>query len=157
DGEELLVRRRKLRARVGRHLASEDLTRVAEFLGELVSTPFPDETSPPLRAARRDAVLRGDQMRRAWEDLVEADGTARPLVLVLADLHGGDRPSVEFVDAALRPLEGRPLFVLALARPDIHDLFPDLWSERRMQEVRLAELPRRAALSLAREVLGPLA
>ena len=63
--------------------------------GELVGVPFYEEESVPLRAARRDAVLRGDQMRRAFEDLLSAECAMGPLVLVLEDLHWGDRSSIE--------------------------------------------------------------
>ncbi len=42
---------------------------------------------------------------------------ARPVLLVLEDLHWGDLATVQFVDAALRELGERPCMVLALARP----------------------------------------
>ncbi len=44
--------------------------------------------------------------------------------------------------------------VLALARPEVHELFPRLWAERSLQEIRLGELVRRASERLVREVLG---
>ena len=62
------------------------------------------------------------------------------MVLVLEDLHWGDLPTVRFIDAALRNLRDRPLFVLALARPEVHELFPRLWAERDVHEIRLGEL-----------------
>jgi tetratricopeptide (TPR) repeat protein len=154
DGEPLELRRAKLRARVARHAQPADVGRVAAFLGELVGAPFPDEGSVELRAARQDALLLGDQMRRAWEDLLEAETAAQPLVLVLEDLHWGDLPTVKFVDAALRRLADRPLLVLAMARPEVREIFPTLWSERGLQEIRLGELTRRGAEKLVRQVLG---
>ncbi len=96
----------------------------------------------------------GDQMRRAWEDLLVAECAAHPLVLVLEDLHWGDLPSVKLIDAALRALEGRPLLVLAFARPEVHDLFPRMWAERGAQEIHLRELNKRASERLVRDVLG---
>jgi tetratricopeptide (TPR) repeat protein len=155
DGEPLDVRRQKLSARAGRHLAGEAQRRVAEFLGEIVGAPFPDEGRVELRAARGDAMLLGDQMRRAFEDFVEAECAAHPLVVVLEDLQWGDLPSVQFVDALLRRLETRPLLVLAFGRPEVHDGFPRLWSGRGMHEIRLGELTRRAAEKLVHETLGP--
>jgi tetratricopeptide (TPR) repeat protein len=95
----------------------------------------------------------GDQLRRAWETFLAAECAARPVLVVLEDLHWGDVPSVRFFDAALA-LEGAPLMTLALARPDVHDVFPKLWAERAMQEVRLAPLGKRAAESLVRHALG---
>jgi serine/threonine protein kinase/tetratricopeptide (TPR) repeat protein len=152
------ARRRKIRARVTRgkkgERRPEGEERVAEFLGELLGAPFPDEDAVQLRAARRDPVLMGDQMRRAFEDFVEAETAARPLLLVLEDLHWGDLPTVSFVDAALRSRRDRPLMVLAVARPEVHDLFPRLWEGRAVQQVRLAELSRRAGERLVRQALG---
>ena len=43
--------------------------------------------------------------------------------------------------------------VLALARPDVHSRFPQLWQERELQTIRLAPLPRRAAEKLVRGAL----
>ncbi len=45
-------------------------------------------------------MLMGDQMRRAFEDLLRAECAAGPVLLVLEDLHWGDLPTVKFVDAA---------------------------------------------------------
>jgi tetratricopeptide (TPR) repeat protein len=154
EGEPLGVRRQKLRARLGRHLTGDDLSRVTEFIGELVGTPFLDETSVQLRAARQDAMLMGDQMRRAWEDWIAAECIAQPVVIVLEDLQWGDLPSVKFIDAALRNLQDLPLLVVAVARPEVHEAFPGLWAERGVQEIRLAPLVRSASERLVREFIG---
>jgi tetratricopeptide (TPR) repeat protein len=119
-----------------------------------VGVHFPDEDSPLLRAARADAQVMSDQIRRAFEDFVAAECAAGPLLLVLEDLHWGDLPSLRLVDAALRALENRPLMVLALARPEVHDVFPRAFAERRVLEIRLGPLTRRAAEQLGREALG---
>jgi tetratricopeptide (TPR) repeat protein len=152
--ERIDLRRRKLRARVGRHLHPDDAARIAEFIGELCGTPFPSDQSVQLRTALQDSMLLGDQMRRAWEDWLAAEADARPLVLVLEDLQWGDRPTVTFVDAALRHLRERPFLALGLARPEVHALFQRLWADRGVQEIRLADLPRRASERLVRQVLG---
>jgi serine/threonine protein kinase len=154
DGEPIGARQQKLRARVARHVAAADQRRVTEFLGEIVGTPFPDEESLPLRAARQDALVMGDQMRRAWEDFLRAESSAQPVLLVLEDLHWGDLPTVRFVDAALRDLKNQPWMVLALARPEVHELFPKLWVDRGVQEMRLKELTGKASERLIRQVLG---
>ena len=154
DGEPVGVRQQKLRARVARHVPTADQRRVTEFLGEIVGTPFPDEESVPLRSARQDALVMGDQMRRAWEDFLRAESSAQPVLLVLEDLHWGDLPTVRFVDAALRDLRKQPWMVLALARPEVHELFPKLWAERGVQEMRLKELTSKASEKLIRQVLG---
>ena len=153
EGDSLEARRGKIQERVTRgEPRPAEAARVAAFLGELVGTAFPDDIQ--LRAARRDPQVLGDQMRRAWEDFLRAECTVRPLVLVLEDLHWGDVPTVKLVDAALRHLETRPLLVVAIGRPEVHQLFPDIWAGRGVEEVHLARLPRGSGERLVRSVLG---
>jgi eukaryotic-like serine/threonine-protein kinase len=154
DGEPLDIRRQKLRDRVERNVAPKHALRVAQFLGEIVGARFPDEESLQLRAARQDPMLMGDQMQAAWEDFLDAETARKPLLLLLEDLHWGDLPSVQLIDAALRTLRERPLMVLSLARPEVHEMFPRLWAGRGVQEIRLGELTRRASEKLVRDVLG---
>jgi tetratricopeptide (TPR) repeat protein len=139
---------------VAESVSVADAKRVTEFLGELIGTPMPDEESAPLRAARRDAQLMAEQMLKAWLDFLRAELTRGPVLLILEDLHWGDLSTVRFVDAALRELSDRPWMVLALARPEVHELFPKLWAERRIEEIRLKELSRKASERLVRQVLG---
>ncbi|KYG06255.1 protein kinase [Sorangium cellulosum] len=154
EGEPLAIRREKLSAQVAACVAPGERRRVAEFLGEIVGAPFPDEDSLPLRAARRDAPLMADQVRAAFLDFLGAACAKAPVLVLLEDLHWGDRPTVQLLDAALRTLEERPFFVLALARPEVRDVFPRLWDGRRLHELRLVELSRRAGERLAQHVLG---
>ena len=77
-----------------------------------------------------DAELMADKKCDAWEDFLRAECTAGPVVLVLEDLHWGDLPTVKLVDHALQALAERPLLVLGIGRPELHDLFPRLWAER---------------------------
>ncbi|HEX8115211.1 MAG TPA: hypothetical protein VF516_46105, partial [Kofleriaceae bacterium] len=80
---------------------------------------------------------------------------AQPVLLVLEDLHWGDFGTVRFVDTALRDRRDRPWMVLALARPEVLEVFPRLWAERQnVQEIRLQELGRKAGERLVRQVLG---
>jgi len=154
DGDLLAARQDTLRARVARYVPEPERRRVTEFLGELLSTPFPDGDSAPLRAARHEPALMSEQMRRAAEDFLRAECSAHPVLLVLEDLHWGDLPTVRFVDAALHNLKEQPWMVLALARPEVQKLFPQLWSERGSQEFRLRELTRSASERLVRQALG---
>jgi tetratricopeptide (TPR) repeat protein/predicted Ser/Thr protein kinase len=154
QGEAIDIRRRKLFDRISKRLPAAEQQRVAQFIGELIGTPFGDEQSIQLRTARNDPMLMGDQMRRAFEDLLAAECRFRPLMLVLEDLHWGDLPTVSFLDSALRNLAEEPFMILAFARPEVHELFPSLWSERDLQEVRLGRLTKKAAAQLVRQVLG---
>jgi hypothetical protein len=154
DADPPEVRRDKLTRRVARSVSPLDARRVTSFLGEIVGAAFPDAADPPLLAARRDARLMAEQMRQAFEDFVLGSSAEHAVVLVLEDLHWGDAATLRFVDAALRSARDCPLFVLALARPEAHELFPRLWADRGVQEVRLRPLTRRASERLVREALG---
>jgi hypothetical protein len=157
-----------LRQWVARHVEARDVDRVSAFLGELLHLTRPDsagagEGEPDdgddvqLRAARRDLQLMGDQIRRACHDLLAAETAARPLLLIIEDLHWGDRATVEVLDAALRTLSDRPFLIIAVGRPEVHDLFPGLWSAHDITEIRLHHLSRRAAEQLVRAGLGDAA
>ncbi|WP_437544870.1 protein kinase [Sorangium sp. So ce367] len=154
DGDSPELSIDKLRERVGNCISGPDAHRVAAFLGEVVGTPFPDESNVQLRAARGDARIMGDQMRRAWVDFLGAVCASKPVLLVLEDLHWGDLPTVQYIDEALRALEHRPWMVLALARPEVHKRFPGLWSGRDIQELRLNSLSAKASARLVRQALG---
>ena len=168
DGEPLEVQRQKLRARVMRH-ASVDVARTTRFLGELVGVSFGDESFPSagrgpsdssfgeVRAARQDPLLMAERVRRAFEHFLAIETSAQPLAIVLEDLQWGDLPTVKLVDATLRALPDRPWMVLALARPEIHEMFPRLWAERGAQELRLDELTKKGSEKLVRRVLGDAA
>jgi hypothetical protein len=154
DGEPIEARRTKLRARVARSVSAAEIDRVAAFLGELTGIEMPDDDDPQLRAARRDPILMGDQVRRAFLDLLSAECREEPLVLVIEDLQWSDPPSVKLVDAALAALHDRPFFVLALARPEVAQVFPSLWEDRPVDELRLGALSTAAAEKLITEALG---
>jgi tetratricopeptide (TPR) repeat protein len=156
-GEPLAERRDKIRARVAEHVPVAKHKRVAEFLGELIGTPFPsdDEGGAQLKAARQDAQLMSEQMRKAWMDFLEAEASVHPVLILLEDLHWGDFGTVRFIDMALRDRSERPWMVLALARPEVYDVFPRLWAERQnVQEIRLKVLGHTAGERLVRQVLG---
>ena len=155
DGEDPQVSRQKLVARVSRHVPEERARGVAEFLGELVGSPFSAVESPGLRAARQDPVLMAQRVRSAWEELLAAECASQPVVLVLEDLHWGDVATVKFVDGALRRFADKPLFVLATApSTGALDAFPNLWAERAPLETRLTPLTPKASERLLRAFLG---
>ncbi|HEY5453565.1 MAG TPA: tetratricopeptide repeat protein, partial [Polyangia bacterium] len=138
------------------HVESEARARVTVFLGEIANVPFPDDQNDALRAARANPQLMGDGMRRAWEDWLVAECAAHPVLMVIEDLHWGDLGTVSFVDAALRNLRDKRFMVLALARPDVAEQFPNLWQARAPQVINLAPLSKRASEKLVREALGDL-
>jgi eukaryotic-like serine/threonine-protein kinase len=153
DGEPLVVRLKKLRARVALNVPAGDRQRVADFLGEMIGCETVD-ASDMLRAARQSNSLMHDQMRRAWEDFVAAECAARPLVIVLEDLQWGDPATIKFTSAALRRAAELPLMVLAIARPEVTTLFPGLFAGKQSTSLQLGDLTARAGEKLIRAVLG---
>jgi eukaryotic-like serine/threonine-protein kinase len=153
-GEPPDVQRKRLLSHVQRHVAAERALHIAAFLGEIAGVHFPADELPALQAARHDARVMADQAMASWLDFLDAESAHHPVLVVLEDLHWGDVPSVQLVDAALRALPERPIFVLAFARPAVDDRFPKLWWDRGLQRLALAPLTPRSAQKLVHNVLG---
>ncbi|WP_437585820.1 protein kinase domain-containing protein [Sorangium sp. So ce1000] len=154
-GDAADVRRAKLARALAPLFSGEDGPRVAGFLGELIGiAPLPDEDRPTLRAARHNPALMAEGIQRAYLDYARAVTGVRPMLVVLEDLHWGDAASMGIFDRALRELGDRPYALVAFARPELHTVFPRLWAERGLSELRLRELPARAAEQLVRSALG---
>ncbi len=130
------------------------LARVASFLGELISTPFPDGGDAVLVAARDNPLLMGDAMRAAWEEWLIAECAAQPVLLLLEDLHWGDAATVRLIDATLRNLREVALMVLAHARPEAQGDVLSAWTRRDVPVIKLGPLPARASERLVRDALG---
>ncbi|MDI1481605.1 serine/threonine-protein kinase [Polyangium sp. y55x31] len=94
------------------------------------------------------------QIERTFLEYLRGACATRPVVLALEDVHHADARSVRLVERALAELSDQPLFVLALARPDVEDVYPRLWGDRAERMV-LSPLVRRDAEELARAALGP--
>jgi tetratricopeptide (TPR) repeat protein len=154
EGQELSEQRARIRQGVAAALPASDALRVTVFIGEICGVPFPDEESPQLRAARQDPRIMSDQVERAWLDGLQLLRTDEPLLLILEDLHWGDALTVRLVEAALRRLRDHAFMVLALARPEVLELYPNLWSGV-VQPLPMHPLPRKASERLVRQILGP--
>lgn len=139
------VARTKLLSHVSQRMGPSEAERVTTFLAELVGARSDASPSPQLAAARLDPRLMGDQIRRAFEDFVDAACADGALVIAVDDLHWGDKPSVDLLDRLLRNLAERPLVVLGLARPELSERLGEPWQERGLTRVHLTGLPPRAA------------
>jgi len=152
-GEPVEARQQKLRECLARRLPERELPELMALLGELCGAAFPEDDFPQLREVRGDPGLMNLLVGRALITWLRAESQHAPVLLVLEDLHWGDALTVQWVERALRELADCPLLVLALARPEIKELFPGLWSQR-LQEVALRSLSRKAGAQLIRDVLG---
>jgi hypothetical protein len=115
----------------------------AARLAELARPPA-REPSPELASRIVDAFT--EHAREACEEA--------PLALVLEDLHACDLPTIRAIDACLRDLRERPIFVIGLARPSVKATFPGLWASRGLFEIALSPLSRRAGEAFVRDLLG---
>jgi serine/threonine protein kinase/tetratricopeptide (TPR) repeat protein len=156
DGDPSSVKQERLKAWT-HALGVDEPARAAAFLGEIVGAPFPDDAHPHFAGARREPQRMFDQILRTFVEVVRAASRSGAVVLVLEDLHWGDLPTVRLVDGLLAQLTDTPLFVLALARPEVSEQFPNLWAERSMSHVRLMPLSRKASERLVRHALGEAA
>jgi tetratricopeptide (TPR) repeat protein len=154
EGEPMETKLKKLRSRIARFSSLSEVDRVSKFLAEMLGLRTVEDDDPQIAAARNDPVLMHDQMRQAWEDFLAAELGQHPVLLVLEDLQWGDLPSVRFIDDALKTMADRPLMVLALARPEVHEVFPTLWRERAVTKMELSELSSKASWALVDAVLG---
>jgi eukaryotic-like serine/threonine-protein kinase len=152
DGEPLEARRDKIRAWVARHAGAG--MAFAETLGELIGTPFETEDRDEPGALRDNPKLPSEQMRQSFLGFLREECATQPVVIVLEDLHWGDLSTIKLMYAALGALADQPLMVLALARNNVTELFPQLWADRCVQEIRLRRLSRRASAHLVRHALG---
>ena len=158
EEDPLPLRRETLMARVGgckaAPLGEGERQQLAAFVEELVGVPLPDDGNTQRRLARRDALLGNESMQALWLDVLRAECAARPLLLVLEDLHWSDLPTVHFIDVALRELRDRPWMVVGLGRPEMYERFRQLWNGPSVQVLPLQPLGRRAGERLVRQVLG---
>lgn len=154
EGDPPEAQRERLSERVAAHVPAAEAGRVAAFLGEIAGIAFDAAPGGELAAARDNALLMHDQTLRAWLDFVRSECEARELVIVLEDLQWGDLPTIKYLDSALDALADKPLFVLALARPEVHETFPRFFKDRGLYELKLLELTRRASERLVQAALG---
>jgi hypothetical protein len=115
---------------------------------QLMAAPAPPDNAP--------ASVGGTEAerRRVFDDWVTSECSKGPLLLVIEDLQWSDQPSVRALDAVLRDRKDAPIAVLAFARPDVHDLFPHLWADRELEEIRLGTLTKSAGEKIVQESWG---
>jgi tetratricopeptide (TPR) repeat protein len=151
----LAERRQKVFEQVRKYIGSADSEQVAEFLGELCGTPFPaDSSRRHLHAARGNALLMGEQMRKAWEQFLSAVSKSHPVLLVIEDAHGADLPTLKMLASSLRNASSGSWMLLALARPEIDAASPNLWGEEGARRIELGGLSESSCREMIHSLLG---
>jgi tetratricopeptide (TPR) repeat protein len=97
---------------------------------------------------------RRDRTEEAFISYIAGLARRQGTALILEDLHWSDGASLQLVDRLLRDTPDAPLFVLALARPEIAELAPTLFHGRGHTRLDLAPLARQAVHDLVGGVLG---
>jgi predicted ATPase/class 3 adenylate cyclase len=72
-----------------------------------------------------------DDLFSAWRLFFERLSDHATVVLVFEDLHWADSGLIEFIEHLLEWSRARPIFVLALSRPELHDRHPGFGSRVR--------------------------
>jgi eukaryotic-like serine/threonine-protein kinase len=154
EGDPAAEQHARVRAYVADVCKLGDHARIADFLGELIGVPSFERPSPQLRAARNDPQIMAAWLDRSFGEWLEAECSARPVLVVLEDLQWGDLPSVTYLDRALASLSAKPLMIFALSRPEVHEMFPNLWKRADTMEIPLGRLTPRAAERLVKGTVG---
>ncbi|HEY6877844.1 MAG TPA: protein kinase, partial [Polyangiales bacterium] len=154
EAESPPAQRARLSARIHELLPAEARASTLEFLAELLGLPEGERCSPMLRGARDNPEIMREQVRRAIDGWLDAEVACGALILVLEDLHWADASSVEVLASAMKRHASYPLLLLALARPEVEQQFPEL-CQRTSLQLRLSGLTPRAAERLVRAALDP--
>lgn len=123
-----------------------------EMLAELVR--IGGEPSARLESLRADPTALGPALQGTVEALLRALGAAGPLRLIVEDVQWADPSTVEALSWSFEALADRPIAALVLSRPRAAHVFPRLFEAARPLHLRLAPLSRRAAMRMARSMLG---
>ena len=139
-----------VRARAGALFAEAEAGRITEFLLEQLGLSSSVPPTPQLRVARNDPQIMASWLRQSFGEWLAAESASKPLLVVVEDVHWADMPSLTYLGDALRSASARELMVLALARPEVKTVFPNLCATLDAQEVALGRLTPAAAEKLVR-------
>src|SRR5206468_11392373 len=127
--------RRKLRATVEEHVSDVDEQRFAEpRLAHLLRL---DE----------DAAHGKEELFGAWRLLFERMSDTGPVVLLFEDLQWADATLVEFISYLLEWSRDFPIYVICLARPEVHERHPAFGQASRNQTALFLEPLSAAAIA----------
>ena len=142
------VQRDAIRGHVERVVPSADAPVVGSTLGRVMGVLEAEQDA----AAGLQLPIH-PEVSRAFTTYLRGTCDARPLVLVVEDIHWGDLATLNLIDELLAQHAELPVLVVALARPEVRQQFPSLWADRPMQEIRVGALRSRDAKQLVATVL----
>jgi predicted ATPase/class 3 adenylate cyclase len=126
----------RMRAGIAEQEAPEDATaKLRETLEQHVADPderaWVEPRLAPLLGLSDGASTDREDLFAAWRLFFERLAEANPTVLVFEDLQWADTALLDFVDYLLDWSRNHPLFVLALARPELSDRHPGWGTTKR--------------------------
>ncbi len=151
--DDAIERRRKVYERVLESISYDETPRVARLLAELAGVPTREHTDVR-HLPRRSRDAHEEELREAFVEFLAAEALQRPVLFLVEDMQFCDLASMRLLTHALRRLPESPVVVLGFARPDVHALFPRLFDECALSELRLSPLAQTPAAELVRYVLG---
>jgi eukaryotic-like serine/threonine-protein kinase len=147
------VRRQALETRL-RALGLHGVGETALHLGAILAVSSSRDLAPDSTTmVRRE--FSADHAREALCRWLRAEAGARAgLVVVIDDLQWGDFSSVRLLERSLLECAGCPLFLVAVARPQLLEEFPGMWAGPTTTTIELEGLDEDAAIAIARHHLG---
>jgi hypothetical protein len=95
-----------------------------------------------------------DALWLSMTDLIVRACAQEPVAIVLEDIQWADPESVRWIDHILNRAAGKPLWVLALARPSFWKDHPRAFAGRDHVRIELRPISRKATRAIAQAVLG---
>jgi predicted ATPase/class 3 adenylate cyclase len=125
-----------------------EIDRVEDLALLAVLLSIPADTAPLLAAmtAQRQKQDTFDLLLRMWQ----TQAAARPLLILVEDLHWADPTTMEFLSALVLHIDGMAALAICTFRPD----FVAPWRAPQVEGRELRRLPREAALHLVENVAG---
>jgi class 3 adenylate cyclase/predicted ATPase len=150
----------RMRARIAEDDPEDEAaSKLTAVVAQILPDPSEREWVEPLLAhllglGERPQVDRVD-LFAAWRLFFERMSDAGPVVLVFEDIHWADTALLDFVDHLLEWSRSRPIFVLALSRPELLDRRGDFGAHGRSSTTLVLEPLTPAAMDALLDGLVP--
>jgi serine/threonine protein kinase/predicted ATPase len=136
---------RRFLARIRRYVPAQRIAHTSAFLGFFLGLEIKNSCAPLLEAARREPLLLGDHLRRAFESWLSAECSASPTLLLIEDWHWCDTATSQLLESLRAP----KLLLLLFARPEA---ISKRWKDS--QHLELSPLNKESGVALISYMLG---